>query len=45
LTRHSAIALVYILVNGSLSLVARWLDGYTETLRPAVARSTADEAA
>jgi glutamate transport system permease protein len=26
---YTAIAVVYILVNGSLSLVARWLEGYT----------------
>ena len=46
LTRHSAIALVYTLGNDSLSLMAHWLDGYTDKrYGRAVARSMADEAA
>jgi glutamate transport system permease protein len=43
---YTAIAVIYILVNGSLSQLARWLDGYTQRrYGRTVERSMADEAA
>jgi glutamate transport system permease protein len=43
---YTAIAVVYILVNGSLSLVARWLEGYTRRrYGRAVELGVAEEAA
>jgi glutamate transport system permease protein len=43
---YTAIAVIYILVNGSLSLVARWLEGYTRRrYGRAVELGVAEEAA